>query len=334
MWRCMLVCSLGMASCGFVQPSVTQHIKSTSFFRSPLTLHAQGSAQLYTLFEPTKPSLSRRAAVVVLHSGFWGDESTTSGLARALTERGMVVVMPAYRGEKRGLDGMQSEGSVEFCQGEIDDAQAAVHFLQGRGDVDPSRIGLLGLSHGGCIALRTAIREPRIRAVVAFSAPVYANAFARHVENHFLHRIWLAPFLHQFVGSSSENNPKAYAVRSPLFLASQLTMPLLIIHGTADSVMPVEQACWLSQVLQKNGRRVQEHQLQSNGMPARESVALCPTLSPAISSFSSHPSPDTELVLLQGQEHIYNREAAEAAQNHAIAFLTSKLQADESPSPQ
>jgi dienelactone hydrolase len=51
-----------------------------------------------------------------------------------------------------------------------EDMDAAVQWLMARADVDPARVGMLGVSHGAEIALRTAARRGDVRAVVAEGA--------------------------------------------------------------------------------------------------------------------------------------------------------------------
>ncbi|MGD8792215.1 MAG: CocE/NonD family hydrolase, partial [Anaerolineae bacterium] len=50
---------------------------------------------------------------------------------------------------------------------DVDDLPVALDYLAGRDDVDAGRIGILGFSIGGQIALRAAARDPRLQAVVA-----------------------------------------------------------------------------------------------------------------------------------------------------------------------
>ncbi len=58
------------------------------------------------------------------------------------------------------------------CAGrEMEDLQAWHHFLNQRDGVDPERIGLLGQSMGGILAIQYAAQSEDIEAVVAVSAP-------------------------------------------------------------------------------------------------------------------------------------------------------------------
>jgi dienelactone hydrolase len=54
------------------------------------------------------------------------------------------------------------------------DVEAAIDYLQNRGDVDMTRIGIFGFSVGGLIALDTASHNPTLKAVMA-DGPGFTN---------------------------------------------------------------------------------------------------------------------------------------------------------------
>lgn len=309
----------------------------------PLTLHVQEMQQHATVLVPPPPPATaaavelaapaaRRPAIVVLHSGFSGDESTSAAIAHELTQLGFVTVMPTYRGERRALDGARSEGSIEFCSGEVDDVQRVLAWLRSRPDVDPMRIGLFGMSHGGCVALRTAIREPRIRAVATIAAPVAAEAVFEHLVTNpyqfFFYNGILAQQIRSYVDGPGrpDTPPGSFAVRSPLFLASKLTMPVMLLHGSSDHIVPPQQACWMAQALQRSGRSVEEKWLGKDGSQLASPQLRC-RLDASPSSASPGPSrPRTELWLIQGQDHIFfSASAKKSAQAKAMQFLQQEL---------
>ena len=65
----------------------------------------------------------------------------------------------------------ESEGALSTLgYAEVEDLRGAVAYLQSRPEVNGERIGVLGHSMGGAVAIRGAARMPAIRAVVAQSA--------------------------------------------------------------------------------------------------------------------------------------------------------------------
>jgi uncharacterized protein len=82
-----------------------------------------------------------------------------------LVRAGYVV----YAFDKRGCGESGGKGAaIEEGIGALaKDALAAVEALRGRADVDPKRIGVLGISHGGWVAIEAAHQDPQIASVVA-----------------------------------------------------------------------------------------------------------------------------------------------------------------------
>lgn len=98
---------------------------------------------------------------IILFNGF----PAGPGIPRIATDlqaQGYTVLLPRYRGT--GVSG----GSISL-QHSREDGAAAVAWLKGEtaGEVDPSRIGLLGVSYGGWVAVQTAAADRSVRCVVA-----------------------------------------------------------------------------------------------------------------------------------------------------------------------
>jgi len=104
---------------------------------------------------------SRNGAAVIAFPGRSGPQKHTRMLAR----HGYGVLLFDRRGEG------ESEGDPNaFGWGGEQDIKAAIAFLQRRPDVDPDRIGGLGLSVGGELMLHTAAETDALKAVVSEGA--------------------------------------------------------------------------------------------------------------------------------------------------------------------
>ncbi|MFO0574190.1 MAG: prolyl oligopeptidase family serine peptidase [Polyangia bacterium] len=251
---------------------------------------AEPSAEPSTKPPATQPLAQRpppvqHPAVVLLHGGFFGDDSTTDGMARELSRRGVLAAFPAYRGEPRGLDGARSQGRIEFCEGEVRDALALVRLLRARPDVDPRRIAVLGFSHGGCIGLRMLAEDPTLRAGVLFSPLSDARNAVENMDQNPLQMLgfagWLGARLRSYVSRDPRPRDEAWSARSPVLVASTLRMPMVIVHGTSDPLIPLLQTCRLRDTLWKSGRPVRERLLTNAGLPSPAAVAQAAALAPA-----------------------------------------------------
>ena len=121
-----------------------------------VTLHTSDGLDLAGWYIP-----SRNGAAVIVYPG----RGTAQKHARYLSRRGYGVLLFDRRGEGA------SEGDPHAFGWTLDnDIQAGVGFLKKRADVDPRRIGGLGLSVGGEMMLQTAAGTKDLAAVVSDGA--------------------------------------------------------------------------------------------------------------------------------------------------------------------
>lgn len=106
----------------------------------------------------------RRPAVVLVH-GSDGPVARYRSVARELAGAGFHVFLPHYfdRTGDRRVSGPAIARGLPVWTAAVPDA---VSHAAAQVDVDPERIGVLGLSLGGGIALAAASRDSRIRALV------------------------------------------------------------------------------------------------------------------------------------------------------------------------
>ena len=117
-----------------------------------------------------------RAAVVVVHGG-GGDRTGAVAHGELLATHGYGVLVYDSRG--RG----ESEGSpVGFGWGWPKDVVGALAFLRAQPDVDPGRIGGLGLSTGADVLIEVAAEEEGLKAVVSDGATAGSFADYRNLD--------------------------------------------------------------------------------------------------------------------------------------------------------
>jgi uncharacterized protein len=103
---------------------------------------------------------------VVLTGPFTGvKEQVTGSYAELLSAAGFVTLAFDHRGFGESGGRRQHEDS----QGKLADLRAAVSALAARAEVDPARVGLVGICLGGGYAIRAAAGDPRIRAVAGIA---------------------------------------------------------------------------------------------------------------------------------------------------------------------
>lgn len=117
------------------------------------------------------PEHGNRFPAVVIVQGS-GESDRRNGWARAISDMmvraGMAVLLTDKRGSGQSGGDWRTAGFDELAE----DALAGVGYLRGRGDIDPRRIGLAGLSQGGRIVPIAAARSSE----VAFAINVVGDA--------------------------------------------------------------------------------------------------------------------------------------------------------------
>jgi hypothetical protein len=158
-----VVAVLAVAALPFGVATVGSHVSRSEVPEAQLgaahedvALHTSDGLELDGWYVPSR----NRAAVIVFPG-----RSGTRRQARMLVRHGYGVLLYDRRGEGRS-EGDPNSWGWDFEE----DIRAGIEFLQHRADVDPGRIGGLGLSVGGEMMLETAAETPDLAAVVSEGA--------------------------------------------------------------------------------------------------------------------------------------------------------------------
>jgi dipeptidyl aminopeptidase/acylaminoacyl peptidase len=158
------------------------------------------------------------------------------GLNQYLASLGYLVLSVNYRGGTGyGLDFREPPAFGAGGASEYQDVLAARHYLRWRGDIDPQRIGIYGMSYGG---LLTALALARDSALFA------AGVDCAGVSD------WSPAFTGAGV---PETVRQTAAASSPLAAIGQWRSPVLLLHADADQVVPLEQTTMLEHALRRHG---------------------------------------------------------------------------------
>ena len=140
----------------FPKSEQVNHRKVTFRNRYGITLAAD-------LYEP-KNAAGRLAAIAVC-GPFGAVKEQAAGLyAQTMAERGFLTIAfdPSFTGESGGEPRYMASPDIN-----TEDFQAAVDFLSVQENVDPERIGVIGICGWGGMALNAAALDTRIKATVA-----------------------------------------------------------------------------------------------------------------------------------------------------------------------
>lgn len=140
----------------FPQSDKVDHSKVTFHNRYGITL----AADLYV-----PKNASGKLAAIAVSGPFGAVKEQASGFyAQAMAERGFLTLAfdPSFTGESDGEPRYMASPDIN-----TEDFQAAVDYLSCRDDVDPERIGIIGICGWGGMALNAAALDTRVKATVA-----------------------------------------------------------------------------------------------------------------------------------------------------------------------
>jgi dipeptidyl aminopeptidase/acylaminoacyl peptidase len=188
--------------------------------------------------------------LIVLPHG--GPESRDYGgfdwLPQFLASRGYAVLQPQFRGSSGFGKAHADAGRRQWGLRMQDDVTDAVRAAVERGVADPKRICIVGWSYGGYAALAGATFTPELYACAASIAGVSnLPSMIGYVTKRGGTESNALDYWKEHIGSASD--PQVLA-KSPSRGAAAVRAPILLLHGTDDTVVPIEQSRFMAQALE------------------------------------------------------------------------------------
>jgi dienelactone hydrolase len=174
--------------------------------------------------------------------------------SQALAAQGYAVLQPNFRGST--LDSRFLEaGFGEWGRKMQTDLSDGVRYLARQGVIDPKRVCIVGASYGGYAALAgVTVQSGIYRCAVSVAGISDLRRFRKWIGEGFLsrgQRYW-----DRFLGTSDQNDPSLLAI-SPIEHVSSASVPILLIHGRDDTVVPYEQSDVMLSALKRAGKSVE-----------------------------------------------------------------------------
>ena len=191
--------------------------------------------------------------IVAIHGGGWsgGNRTNHDDLTFQFARRNYVSVTLEYR--------MAPQHRFPAA---VQDVKAAIRFLRGNAEkyhIDPKRIGAIGFSAGAHLSMMLGTMDKadglddvgdfpdqssKVQAVVSYFGPT--DLTAEYPDQS-------KAIVRSFIGGDLKEMPEAYRRASPITYVNSGDAPMLLFQGTADVLVPYEQAYLMVSAMQKAG---------------------------------------------------------------------------------
>lgn len=187
--------------------------------------------------------------VVLVHNGPTGrDGPGFNWIVQFLVSRGYGVFQPQYRGSSGFGEAFQAAGHQQWGGRMQDDVTDGTRWLISQKLADPARICIAGSGYGGYSALMGAIKEPSLYACAAgYGAITDLNKLIRRMRAFAFSDI-NRPLV--------KNDDQDADDISPVEHAAEIRIPVLLVHGKKDIIVPYEHSEDMERALKRAGKQV------------------------------------------------------------------------------
>lgn len=212
--------------------------------------------------------------------------------SQALADQGYAVLRPNYRGSALTWE-FVSAGFGQWGRRMQTDLSDGVRHLAKEGLIDPARVCIVGASYGGYAALAGATLDPGVyRCAVSVAGLSDLKRMLRWVNDqqgrkqNSTQRYW-----DRFMGVSGPDDPALDAI-SPIKHLSAVTVPILLIHGKDDTVVPFEQSKVMYDALRSANKDAQLVTLKEEDHWLSRGATRLQMLEASVAFLRAHNPPD------------------------------------------
>lgn len=192
------------------------------------------------LLRPERPA-GPVPAVILLH-GLSGNRDSMASRATLLTRLGYAALLLELRAHGA------SEGSfTTFGLDEVEDVRSATDALAKAPGIDGSRLGVLGLSLGAVVAVQAAAGLESVRAVVTEAVFLGPRAIAPAMIRGITGRPPI-PSAGAVLWMMARHTGRPIDTIDLTTVSPRVRQPMLLMHGTADGIVPVEHSLTLARL--------------------------------------------------------------------------------------
>lgn len=217
---------------------------------------ARDGAQLWGYLTLPRDTRAPPPLIVMPHGGPAARDSYGyNPRVQFLATRGYAVFQPNFRGSEGSGRTFAAAGHRQWGRRMQDDVIDGVQHLVSSGVVDGARMCIVGASYGGYVALAAGAFTPDLFKCVVAIAPVsdliqVLNEERMEGRNSIGYAYWT-----QVIGDPNRDRDELIAM-SPARHTENFRAPVLLIHGSDDYTVRIEQSETMRNALQRAGREV------------------------------------------------------------------------------
>ena len=242
---------------------------------------------------PRGRALEKLPLVVLPHGGpAVRDTADFDWWSQALADQGYAVLRPNYRGSTISARFLAA-GFGEYGRKMQTDLSDGVRFLVKQGVVDPARVCIVGASYGGYAALAGVTLDPGVyRCAVSVAGISDLRRKLQWVnEKHWDSNNMEQRFWDRFLGVTGPDDPVLEQI-SPIRHIDGVKVPVLLIHGRDDTVVPFEQSDDMYEALRKAKKDVEFVELKNEDHWLSRSETRLQMLRATVAFLRAHNPPD------------------------------------------
>lgn len=228
--------------------------------------------------------------IVLPHGGpeFY-DDISYDWMSQAIASRGYAVLQPNFRGSSGYGEAFTEKGYGEWGRKMQTDLSDGVRYLAKEGTIDAKRVCIVGASYGGYAAMAGATLDPGVYRCASGIAPVtnLKKMIAYEEESvGYDKQARKVLYWKRFLGDESR-----WAEVSPDLKAANVTIPIQLIHGKDDTVVPIDQSYRMRDALKKAGKDVDLILLKEEDHWLSREATRVQTMDAVVSFIEKHNPP-------------------------------------------
>jgi dipeptidyl aminopeptidase/acylaminoacyl peptidase len=206
------------------------------------------------MYNDSSNEINKKPALIFLHG--WAPENVRAGergtyTAKKFSKSGYVTLAVTMRG-------WPDTGGYNLCGWkQPDDISLVVDWLKNQTNVDPNRIGIVGHSQGGQVALLTSALNKSIKSVVAYYPVTDISLWSKNTD---LPKEAIEGYINGVCSYKATQKD-----RSPAFKAEKINADVLLVHGENDTRVPIKHSEIMLSELLKYNKKAQLHRVKRGG---------------------------------------------------------------------